>query len=340
MSQSRPFTFDRVIRILIGLAFVTGVYWLVNRLSNVLLPFFLACLISYILEPLVEFNLKKLHLHWRIAAIFFTLTEVTLVIGGLIYFFLPSVLKEIHDMAAIIRDYSAHNRSLPFIPKEIHDYLTAYFDDDTMVRLLEGQHLESILSKGTSVISASVGFVIHTLEWFLAFIYVIFILLDYQHIMRGFGLLVPPKYRPIASRIGNDIKNSMNRYFRGQALLPYFQYITIIPVAFVCMIVSMNGEAGFWTEFGKCLLVYAISQCSCDYILTPKIMGKAMGLNPAIILLSLSVWGTLLGLIGMIIALPLTTLLLAYYEEYVIRPGCTDRERTTDENVRNRTPMK
>ena len=45
-----------------------------------------------------------------------------------------------------------------------------------------------------------------------------------------------------------------------------------------------------------------------------------MGLNPAIILLSLSVWGTLLGLIGMIIALPLTTLLLAYYEEYVIYP--------------------
>ena len=47
-------------------------------------------------------------------------------------------------------------------------------------------------------------------------------------------------------------------------------------------------------------------------------MGKAMGLNPAIILFSLSVWGTLLGLIGMIIALPLTTLLLAYYQEYVI----------------------
>ena len=121
---------------------------------------------------------------------------MTLVIGGLIYFFLPSVLKEIHDMAAIIRDYSAHNRSLPFIPKEVHDYPAAYFDDDTMVRLLEGQHLESILSKGTSMISASVGFVIHTLEWFSAFIYVIFILLDYQHIMRGFGLLVPPEIPP------------------------------------------------------------------------------------------------------------------------------------------------
>ena len=61
-----------------------------------------------------------------------------------------------------------------------------------------------------------------------------------------------------------------------------------------------------------------MSQSVCDYILTPKIMGKAMGLNPAIILLALSVWGTLMGLVGMIIALPLTTLLLSYYQTYVI----------------------
>ncbi|MDE6175370.1 MAG: hypothetical protein K2F88_07395, partial [Duncaniella sp.] len=167
MSQSRPFTFDRVIRILIGIAIIAAAFRLVNILSNVLLTFCLACLISYILEPLVEFNLRRLHLRWRIIAIFLTLAEVTLVIGGLVYFFLPSVLKEIHDMASIIRDYSAHNKTLPFIPKEGHDYLASYFDDDTMVRLIEGQHLESILSKGTSVISASIGFLIHTLEWFL-----------------------------------------------------------------------------------------------------------------------------------------------------------------------------
>ena len=47
-------------------------------------------------------------------------------------------------------------------------------------------------------------------------------------------------------------------------------------------------------------------------------MGKAMGLNPAIILLALSVWGTLLGFIGLIIALPLTTLLISYYRYYIV----------------------
>ena len=89
-------------------------------------------------------------------------------------------------------------------------------------------------------------------------------------------------------------------------------------MAIVCFINSLGGTVGFFPELGKCLLVYVVSQCICDYVLTPKIMGKALGLNPAIILLSLSVWGTLLGLIGMIIALPLTTLLLSYYEQYVI----------------------
>jgi len=56
-----------------------------------------------------------------------------------------------------------------------------------------------------------------------------------------------------------------------------------------------------------------------DMVITPKIMGKAMGLNPAILLLSLSVWGALLGFIGLIIALPLTTLIIAYWQRYVTK---------------------
>ena len=65
------------------------------------------------------------------------------------------------------------------------------------------------------------------------------------------------------------------------------------------------------------MAVYAVVQIVADVILTPKIMGKAMGMNPAIILLSLSIWGSLLGVLGMIIALPLTTLIIDYYNRYV-----------------------
>jgi predicted PurR-regulated permease PerM len=46
-------------------------------------------------------------------------------------------------------------------------------------------------------------------------------------------------------------------------------------------------------------------------------MNKVTGLNPAVILLSLSIWGSLLGLVGMIIALPATSLLLSYYRRFL-----------------------
>ncbi len=354
MSVSRPYTFDRVVRILATLTILAAIVWLINILKDVLLPFCVACLIAYLLQPLVEYQRKLLHLKGRFLAIVLTLVEVALIIGLLGYFFIPSAINEINQLDSLVKD--SKDVSSPFLPKEVQDYFRNLVSSENITSFLNGSHLETLLDKSTSLLTTVIDFLLHTLEWLLTFIYVIFILLDYDRLMRGFKLLVPPKYRPIAYRVGTDIKNSMNRYFRGQAviaicaavfycigfsiaglplaivlgiivgilyLIPYFQYITLIPVVVLCFIYSMSGEVGFWTELSKCILVYVVSQCICDYILTPKIMGKALGLNPAIILLSLSVWGTLLGIIGMIIALPMTTLILAYYEEYVINKPAT-----------------
>lgn len=363
----RPYTFDRVVRIVITIAFIVGFVWLVNILKDVLLPFCLACLLAYILEPMVEFTQKLLHLKSRILPIFLTLFEVAFLIGILCYFFVPSVVGEIHQMTELIDRYSDKDVVSPLIPEALHEYIRENINLDDITKYLNGEHMMTLLDKGTSFISQSVSVLMHALEWLLTFIYVIFILIDYKQLMKGFRLLVPPRFRPIAYKVGDDIKDSMNRYFRGQALIalcaavfycigfsivgiplaivlgilvgilyliPYFQYITLIPVTIVCFINSLGGTVGFFPELGKCLLVYVVSQCICDYVLTPKIMGKAMGLNPAIILLSLSVWGTLLGLIGMIIALPLTTLCLSYYEQYVInRSDEADNEKKADCNT-------
>ncbi len=67
--------------------------------------------------------------------------------------------------------------------------------------------------------------------------------------------------------------------------------------------------------------MYFESQCICDYIITPHVMGKEMGMNPAVILLLLSVLGSLLGIIGMIIALPVSSLIMTYYSSYIRDPG-------------------
>lgn len=353
MSTSRPFTFDRVVRIIGTVLIIVLAFWLINTLKNVLLPFCLGCLLAYLLMPLVELNKRVLRIPWRIVAIFLTLFEVAAVVGLILYLIIPPVFKEIHQMSLLIDKYTSSGISAPLIPREVSDWVNSLMEQFNISSLLEEGRIETILSQGSSLLNQVIDFLLHTIEWLLAFIYVIFILLDYEHLRRGFRMVIPPRYRPMADRIGNDIKQSMNRYFRGQSLIalcaavfycigfsivgipmaivlgvtvgvlyliPYFQYVTLIPVAIICFISTLDGGDSFFLLFGKCLLVYVVAQCICDYILTPKIMGKAMGLNPALILLSLSVWGTLLGIIGMIIALPLTTLMISYYQEYVIAP--------------------
>ena len=66
-------------------------------------------------------------------------------------------------------------------------------------------------------------------------------------------------------------------------------------------------------------MVFCIVQLIQDGIIVPKVMGRITGLNPAIILLSLSVWGALMGVVGMIIALPCTSIMLSYYKRYIKR---------------------
>ena len=352
MPSSTPFfTFDRVMKILFSAVAIVVLMWLINLLKDVLLPFCVACLVAYILEPLVEVNATLLHCRKRGLPVFVTLFEVTLVLVLLVYFFVPSVVREVDQMRHIMEANSHHQINMPYLPEEIHNYLSQYFTMDYLIQLLHEGHFTVLVDKGTDMLNSTLDMVLHTIEWLLTFIYIIFVMIDYQHLMRGFRMMVPPKFRSVAYKIGDDIKVNMNHYFRGQALIaacaavfycigfsivgiplsivlgilvgilymiPYFQYVTLIPVAIVCYISSLSGDASFLSLFGQCLVVYFISQMICDYILTPKVLGKAMGLNPANILLTLSVWGTLLGLIGMIIALPLTTILLAYYQEYVI----------------------
>ena len=76
--DSRPYTFDRVVRMIISAIGVILALWLVNTLRHVLLPFLVAWLIAYLLEPFVQYNRRLLHVRKRIVPIFVTLFEFLL----------------------------------------------------------------------------------------------------------------------------------------------------------------------------------------------------------------------------------------------------------------------
>lgn len=356
--KNQPYTFDKVVRLLIGAVVFVAVIWIVNILKGVLLPFCVACLIAYMFEPFVQFNRSLLHLKGRIIAIFVTLFEAAFFAGLILYFTLPMVIDEMHNFAIFLKHYATDEIDISFLPPFVHDFLRRQVNFNELSEMLTHQEwmeiIENALSASWSLLTGSISVLMGIFSWFIVFLYVVFIMIDYERLGKGFRHLVPHKYRRVTVRLGNDIKNSMNHYFRGQALVafivgilfcigflmiglpmaivlglfigllnlvPYLQLVSIIPTVALCIIYSVGGGGDFWTVFWECMLVYAVVQIIQDMFLTPRIMGKAMRLNPAIILLSLSVWGTLLGLIGLIIALPLTTLLLSYYDHYVIGDG-------------------
>jgi predicted PurR-regulated permease PerM len=66
------------------------------------------------------------------------------------------------------------------------------------------------------------------------------------------------------------------------------------------------------------LAVFAVVQLIQDGLLVPKIMGKQTGLRPVAMLLGLFIWGKLLGFLGLVLAIPLTCLGIAFYRRWVL----------------------
>lgn len=372
----RPYTFDRVVRIIFSICGLVIILFLLDLLSDVLLPFLVACLIAYILEPTVEFNKKILGCRRRFFPVVMTLLESVFIVGILCWLLIPYLVEECTEMARLIREYASSQIQIPYISKEIHDFIRKNVDFDQIGRLLSREQwvelIKNSLNQTWSFIGSSLSFLVGVISWLIVVLYVIFIMLDYERFILSMRQLIPFGQRKQVFHIVKDIENAMNRYFRGQFyiasivgllfaagfviiglpmavlfglfigmlnMVPYLQVISLPIAAFLCLVGSISGGPDFWVLFWECMAVYLVVQCIQDLILTPKIMGKAMGLNPAIILLALSVWGTLLGFLGMIIALPLTTLLLSYYDLYIVRRSVSDEpEPDSSDDAPHSTP--
>lgn len=354
MNTPKPYTFDRVVRMLISLAVIVGIGLLINRLSAVLLPFFIAWLLAYLIYPLVCFFQYKLKFKYRILAIVSALLSVAAIIAAAILVLQAPMRGEMQRLTVACQEFlnQSDGRILPDSwMNAIKDFVAGI----NIQSLLTFDTIEKTLSKllpgAWSLISSSFSFIWGLLASVFVLLYLVFILLDYEKLSDGFVKIIPLKYRRFATELSDDLKNGMNAYFRGQAmvalcvgilfaigfrciglpmgigfglfvgvlnLVPYLQAASI-PFAVVLGLIKV-AESGqsFWVVALLITLVYVVVQSTQDFFIVPKIMGNTTGLKPAIILLSLSIFGSLFGLIGMIIALPLTTLIISYYQRFVI----------------------
>lgn len=350
----REITFDRFIRWVITATIIVAVVFGVNYLSGALLPFFIAWLLAYLLYPIVRILERRLRIRPRAVAIILAIALVAGVLAAIVWAIIPPMIEQFQKLGDITSHYIQHKAHITSIPDAIGQTLQANRAEiDRFFRSKDFHELLKTTAPGVfSVIGDTFTFIYSVVGSCITLLYMFFILLDYEHLTESWLNIFPASVRPFWQELMGDVERALNNYIRGQGLVslimgclfcigftiigfpmaiglgilvgimnlvPYMHTFALIPTALLALLKAADTGQSFWVIFAAAFAVFCVVQVIMDMVVTPKVMGKAMGMNPAILLLSLSIWGTLLGFIGLIIALPLTTIIMAYWKRYVAK---------------------
>ena len=349
-------TFDRFARWIVMAVLAVSLLALINYLSSVLLPFAIAWLLAYLLYPMVKFFQYRLHVPGRVLSIMATLLVVVSVITLIVWLIIPPLIEQAVKVKDIIINFFQTDPEAKNIPVAINRWLQENLDAETIRDILQQddfkQAMGKVMPQVFNVLGETFSIVVSIVASFITLLYMFFILMDYENLTQKWIRIFPVRSRPFWSGLAGDVERALNSYIRGQSLValimgvlfcigftvidfplaiglgiligimdlvPYLHSLALIPTVFLSLLKAADTGQSFWVILLSALAVFVVVQVIIDMVVTPKVMGKAMNLNPAILLLSLSVWGMLLGFIGLIIALPLTTILMTYYKRYVVR---------------------
>ena len=354
--EKSTWTLDRIINILLYLGGIGIFLWVLDYLSPYLASFFLALLFAYLLEPIVLFFQKRLRIRRRWMAVLLTLFSLLslIVITGLAI--LPSMVNELAKLETILSDSLSNFEYKELLPADFLQQVNEFLASDDLKNMLNQENITTygaaVLSYLWSAISGAAGLLLGLFSVVTFMLYLVFIMLFYDDFAGNWKSAIPPTYRETLVMLVRDVEKEMQVYFRGQAnvvlwvsilfaigfriinlplgialgifvgllnFVPYLQMLGFVPALALAAIHSAETGQSFWAVAGLVLLVFTVVQAIQEIVLVPRIMGEATGLNPAIILLSLSIWGGLFGIIGMVIALPITSLLISYYKRFVLK---------------------
>ena len=354
-------TFDRFIRGVLFVAllalFVAGLNWL----SAVLLPFFAAWAIAWVLAPVVKFLHDRCYIRPRSVAVVLTLILAIAIAVGALWLIIPPFIEGVlHIKDALLRYLQSGGQNTQ-LPEWLQHLLQQWIGSLQLEEMLQQDNLLQMVRTSLphvwNVVQSTANVVVSLASSAFALLYLVLLLTDYDHYSTIWLKYVPRSQRAFLEQLSNDVAHNMRGYFRGQVLvaisngvmfsigfwliglpmpvgmgifvgvlsfIPYIQVLGILPAALLALLQMADTGHSFWGMMALVIVVYVVVQVLQDTIFTPRIMGRIMGLSPAVVLLSLSVWGYIAGIIGLMVALPLTTLILAYYQRYILEEAVED----------------
>jgi predicted PurR-regulated permease PerM len=340
----------RVIPLALGLLAL----WVLYSLLGVLAPFIIAYLIAYILNPLVSSLERKGMPRW--ASSLLTVGVLISVVVGILLFVMPllvsqfqGLMNSLGTLVADVRDLISSGRlftamqeyGIPVerVQEAIRTQLTPRLES-ILASLFEG--VFGVVSSMSSVALQVINAVIIP---FLAF----YLLKDFPVLSERFYRFFPSGNRGRVRAVMGRVDGIMGRYFRGAivvaliqgtisatvlfllgvqyalmlgvmtAILNFIPYLGLVTSLVVAVAVAMFSGEPVVTKVLGVIILYLSQKLLEATVLSPKIVGAQVGLHPVVLILCLMVFGYFLGFVGLLIAVPVTALILALYDEWETR---------------------
>lgn len=304
-------------------------------LGDVLLPFILGGAIAYLLDPVAD-RLERMGLT-RTAAVALITVVAILIFIVMVLLVVPALIGQAADLFD----------TAPKLFSNLRDFLVARFPDlvdsestlrqslvavGDRVQEYGGKLLETALSSAASIINVVLLFVIVP-------VVAVYLLLDWDNMVARIDELLPRDHAPVIRQLARDIDKTLASFIRGMGtvclilgtyyavalMLAGLQFGLVVGfiaglITFIPYVGALVGGAlavglalfqfwGEWLQIALVALIFMVGQVIEGNLLTPKLVGSSVGLHPVWLLLALSVFGSLFGFVGMLVAVPVAAVL-------------------------------
>ena len=304
-------------------------------LGDVILPFVLGGAIAYVLDPIAD-RLQKLHLS-RIVSVAIITLVAALIFILLVLLVIPTLIQQ---TAALID-------TAPALFNQLQTALTDRFpqllDADSTIRQQLITIGNSIQSKGgelvNGLVSSALGLINVVILLVVVPVVAFYLLLDWDNMTAKIDDMLPRDHAPVVRRLATQIDTTLASFIRGQGTVclilgSYYAVALMLAglnfglvVGFVAGLISFIPYVGalvggvlaiglalfqFWGNplmIGLIAGIFAVGQFLEGNILTPKLVGNSVGLHPVWLLFALSVFGSLFGFVGMLVAVPVAAVI-------------------------------
>lgn len=333
-------------------------------LGSVLLPFIVGGALAYFLDPVAD-KLQKLGLS-RVSATSVILLGAVLVIVLLVLSVIPELAKQLTALINAAPDIARGLQTalidrFPQLSDETSTIRQTLAEIGAAIQSRGGELARGLLSSALGLISALVFLLVVPVVTF-------YLLMDWDKMIGRVDSMLPRDHAPIVRKLAKEINAVLAAFVRGQLsvclalgtfysgalMLAGLQFGLIVgaiagAITFIPYIGSLVGGAlaiglalyqfwGDWLSIGIIAAIFAVGQFIEGNILTPKLVGKSVGLHPVWLLFALSAFGAVFGFVGLLIAVPvaasigvLTRFGVARYQDSPLYRGIAERKPRPDD---------